>query len=153
LRIEYENDRARSRYNELRTAVTRGLNSPDAEVREEARLLATAMHNVESDELNTWNLKVGGLGPIDGVRTWAAGGARTVSTSSSMTSARTTMFGGQIQGLHPVIALAHELGHVDAIMRRRPPHLAGLPTENAARTLMGCSVQRIYELRKPPPCH
>jgi RHS repeat-associated protein len=153
LKVEHENDGARRLWGRLQAEVTRGLNSSDSDEREAARVIAQAMHRIEADDNNTLNLKVGSLGPVDQVLTWAAGGARTVPRGSSMTSARTTMFSGRVQGLDPVIVLAHEVGHVAAIMGRQPPNLAGLPTENAARTLMGCSRFRALEYSPPPSCN
>jgi hypothetical protein len=58
----------------------------------------------------------------------------------------------RLHNLDPVILLAHEMGHAGAIMRADAPALAGLPTENAARLLMGCTRGRIYEYSRPPGC-
>jgi hypothetical protein len=115
LKVEFENAAAERLWNRLLAEVRRGLNSGNADEREAAGVLRDAMHRIDSDEENTLRLKVGSLGPIDRVLTWAAGGARTVLTGSSMTSARTTMFAGPVQSLDPMIGLAHEIGHVDAI--------------------------------------
>jgi RHS repeat-associated protein len=152
LKVEFENEAAERLWKRLQATVTRGLNSNDAKDREQAGILQRAMHNIETDDRNTFSLKVGDLGIGDAIITWARGGESTVATGSSMTNARTTMSTRTARGLDPVIVLAHAIGHADAIMRRQPPYYAGLPTENAARYLMGCQYERIREGARPPRC-
>jgi uncharacterized protein RhaS with RHS repeats len=125
LKVILENAGARRVWHDLRAEITRGLNSRDADERAAAELLRVRINDVFKNEVNTWNIKVGGLGAVEAFFTGRAGGARTTMEGHSLMSARTTMISGRPQGLDPVIGLAHELGHVYAIMNNFAPALNG----------------------------
>lgn len=138
--------------------VTRAMNDADPEVRRAATRVNAAMWRIEDDPDNTMSLKVGGLGPIDAFRTRMHGGAATYKPVWGLfnNDARVVMNPDRIANrLHMdiAVALAHEVGHADAIMRNLPDQRnPAVHMENDARVIKGCGGYRRSDYRLPQPC-
>ena len=149
MKVEFANQESINLWNRLVMLAKNAMTSEDEAVQKAGVALNQMLLDVWGSK-KTWKITAG----KSYIHLWGWSGATT--SAGRKGNAFTRIDADRVEdkfGVAGAVGLAHELGHARGIMTDDPnTAVAGVGSENLARTIKGCTAMRTGEHDKPAPC-